>query len=78
MCGFLSELPSPGLVPPVVVDTMAQAIELHAANGTGPLLDALREAVSAIGDIERAHFHALLWLLTQAYCVRVPAPKGHK
>ena len=49
-----------------MVDTMARAIELHAANGTEPLLNALREAVSAIGDVERAHFHALLWLLTQA------------
>ena len=78
LCGFLSELPSPGLVPPVVVDTMARAIELHAANGSEPLLNALREAVSAIGDIERAHFHALLWLLTQACCVRVPAPEGHQ
>jgi hypothetical protein len=57
---------------------MARAIELHAANGTEPLLNALREAVSAIGDIERAHFHALLWLLTQACCVRVPAPEGHQ
>jgi hypothetical protein len=34
--------------------------------GTEPLLKALRKTVSAIGEVERAHFHALLWLLTQA------------
>ena len=76
LCSFLAELPSPGLVPPAAVDQMRQAIEQWQRSsqatvpvpdaGTEPLLKALRKTVSAIGEVERAHFHALLWLLTQA------------
>ena len=76
LCSFLAELPSPGLVPPAAVDRMRQAIEQWQRSsqatvpvpdaGTESLLKALRKTVSAIGEVERAHFHALLWLLTQA------------